>query len=362
MKLQMIGFLSVMLSCILLIIVYMTNKLNRILRCYGIIIKKLYLYIITGIVGFIIVITKSAFAAMILYMFMMFLLVDIIKMVLLKIDKKRMIITPLVKIYCHGMLIVGIGLIIAIYSVYNAKNPHVKEYQVTIDKNMADDINIVLLSDIHAGTAVNEHQFDIMLEKVNKLNADVICLAGDIFDESSDKQIIRYACDTFSKMHSVYGVYYITGNHDKGIMEDFEEMLLNAGVKIIDDTAVFIDNRFYLVGRTDLGMEGETERTSLEELLKQVDDSYPVILLDHRPTELEDARGTSVDLQLSGHTHAGQIFPGNIIVDIFNDVGYGYKNYHGLDVIVSSGYGTWGFPIRVGSHSEIVNVILQGKH
>lgn len=123
MKLQMIGFLSVMLSCILLIIVYMTNKLNRILRCYGIIIKKLYLYIITGIVGFIIVITKSAFAAMILYMFMMFLLVDIIKMVLLKIDKKRMIITPLVKIYCHGMLIVGIGLIIAIYSVYNAKIP-----------------------------------------------------------------------------------------------------------------------------------------------------------------------------------------------------------------------------------------------
>ena len=361
MKLQMIGFISVMLSMILLIVFYMTHKLNQILRCYGIIVKKLYLYIITGIVGFIIVITRSAFAAMVLYMFMMFILVDVLKIILLKADKKRILLTPLVKIYCHGMLIVGIGLLIALYSVYIAKNPHVTEYQVTIDKHMEDDINIVLLSDIHAGTAVKEHQFDIMLDKVNELDADIICLAGDIFDESSDKQIIRYACDTFSRMHSVYGVYYITGNHDKGIMEDFEELLLAAGVKIIDDSAVFIDNRFYLVGRTDLGMEGEKERTSMEQLLEQVDASYPVILLDHRPTALEEARGTCVDLQLSGHTHAGQIFPGNIIVDIFNDVGYGFKNYHGLNVIVSSGYGTWGFPIRVGSHSEIVNVILQGK-
>ena len=361
MKVQMIGFISVMLSMILLIIFYMTRKLDRILRCYGMTVKKMYLYIITGIVGFIIVITRSAFAAMVLYMFMMFILVDILKLILLKTDKKRIIITPLVKIYCHGILIAGIGLLIALYSAYNAKNIHVTEYQIMIDKHLDNDINIVLLSDIHAGTAVREHQFDKMLEKVNKLKPDIICLTGDIFDESSDQQMIRYACDTFSKMHSVYGVYYITGNHDKGIMDDFEELLLAAGVKIIDDSAVFIDNRFYLVGRTDLGMEGEIERTSMERLLEQVDVSYPVILLDHRPTALEEARDTGVDLQLSGHTHAGQIFPGNIIVDIFNDVGYGFKNYHGLNVVVSSGYGTWGFPIRVGSRSEIVNVILQGK-
>lgn len=361
MKLQMIGFISVMLSMILLIIVYMTRKLDRILRCYGVIVDRLYLYIITGVIGFIIVITRSAFAAMVLYMFMMFLIVDILRIILLKTDKKRILLTPLVKIYCHGLLIAGIGFLITLYSAYNAKNPHVTEYQVQIDKYMENDINIVLLSDIHAGTAVQEHQFDRMLEKVNELNADIICLAGDIFDESSDEQIIRYACETFSKMHSVYGVYYITGNHDKGIMEDFEGLLLAAGVKIMDDSAVFIDDRFYLVGRTDLGMEGETERTSVGRLLEQADTSYPVILLDHRPTALEEAGGTCVDLQLSGHTHAGQIFPGNIIVDIFNDVGYGYKNYHGLNVIVSSGYGTWGFPIRVGSRSEIVKVILQGK-
>ncbi len=362
MILQMIVFFLAMLLFLVLIVYYMANKLHHILSCYEITLKKLYSYIITGVVGLIIVAARSAFAAMIIYMFMMFVIVDIIRLVLKLIDKKRLILKPLVKVYCHGMLVVGIGLGITIYSAYNAKNQHVTKYQVMIDKDISSDINIVMLSDIHAGTSVKEHQFDHMLERVNELNADIICLAGDIFDESSDDRIIQYACETFSKMHSVYGVYYITGNHDKGILNKFEETLTEAGVKIIDDTVTFIDNRFYLVGRTDLGMEGEKERTSLEELLEQVDSSYPVILLDHRPTEIEEAKGTCVDLQLSGHTHAGQIFPGNILVELFNDVGYGYENYDKLNVIVSSGYGTWGFPIRVGSHCEIVNVILQGRN
>lgn len=361
MIIQMMVFLLVMLLTLFFIIAYMVNKMHRILSCFEIEIKKLYLYIIGGIVGLIIVVTKSVFAAMILYMFLLFIAVDIIKIILKYIDKKRFIIKPLLKVYCHGLLIVVIGFIIMIYSAYNAKNLCVKEYQITIDKKMSSEINIVMFSDIHAGTSVKECQFDDMLEKVNKLNADIICLGGDIFDESSDEAIIRYACETFSNMHSVYGIYYITGNHDKAIQGKFETMLKEAGVKFIDDTATLIDNRFYLVGRADLGMRGETERTSLEKLLEQVDETYPVILLDHRPTELDEAKGTCVDLQLSGHTHAGQIFPGNIVVELFNDLGYGYEKFDSLNAVVSAGCGTWGFPIRTGSHCEIVNVILQGQ-
>ena len=362
MKIQMIGFLSIMILFISLIVYYIAKKVQRIFCCYGINIKRIYMFIAIGIIGGIIVVTSSLFAATALYMCLLFLLVDLLKLLLKKINKENKGFRFLLKIYGHGILIVIIALVLTIYSAYNAKNQQVTEYIVKIDKEMQGDLNIVMLSDIHAGTSVNEHQFDNMLDKVNELEADIILLVGDIFDESSSNEIIRYGCETFSKMQSVYGTYFITGNHDKGILNKFEDKMIDAGVKIIDDTVSLIDNKFYLVGRTDLGMEGETKRTSLNTLLEQVDDSYPIILLDHRPTKLDEVKDSIVDLQLSGHTHAGQIFPMDVFVYLFNEVVYGHKVFDDLHVIVSSGYGTWGFPIRVGSPCEIVNVILQGKN
>jgi predicted MPP superfamily phosphohydrolase len=133
------------------------------------------------------------------------------------------------------------------------------------------------------------------------------------------------------------------------------------GMKILRDEYEFIDSSFYLVGRDDVVKKQFTgrERKKLNEIISSINSNYPKVLLDHTPVKLEQAENNGIDLQFSGHTHHGQIWPANIITNMIYEVSWGYLEKGKTKYYVSSGAGTWGPPVRTGSKSEIVNIKIK---
>ena len=180
-------------------------------------------------------------------------------------------------------------------------------------------------------------------------------LAGDTFDDR-DITILKKQKETLKAIRTKYGVYGVLGNHEyySGNLDEMIKTFHEANIEILRDEVVEVAG-VYLVGREDV----RKTRKSLKELMHTVDLEKPVIVLDHQPVSLEEARESGVDLQLSGHTHRGQFFPNQLITKRMYEVDYGYLAKEDLQVIVSSGYGTWGPPVRIGSQSEIVDIKIK---
>ena len=138
------------------------------------------------------------------------------------------------------------------------------------------------------------------------------------------------------------------------------EFLEDSNINLLEDEYEIIDNRLILIGRLDassIGGYGDKKRSELASFFTRDDPTLPVIVLDHNPARIDEYT-TEADLILCGHTHKGQVFPGNLITNLMYTVDYGYyqKDISSPQVIVSSGIGAWGPPIRVGSDSEIVSI------
>lgn len=165
-----------------------------------------------------------------------------------------------------------------------------------------------------------------------------------------------------NKISSKYGTFAIFGNHEYITGIDKSRNYINGlNITLLEDTALFIDNSFYLVGRWDKFGERITgqKRKTTANLLDNCNKNFPIILLDHQPFDLEYHSKLGVDLQLSGHTHKGQLFPFNYITSAIFEHDYGYKKINNTHFYVSNGYGTAGTPVRVGNTPEIVVVNLQ---
>jgi len=256
-----------------------------------------------------------------------------------------------------GMIAAVTASIITIYGFMNAKDYKVIDYNVTLDKKEStiDGLNAVFISDAHMGCAVGAMELQIIVDKINAVNPDVIFLGGDFFDDGTTEQLKEEASEILKGLKSKYGVYYVLGNHECYLDDDAkqESYFLNAGIQVIDDKVVTIDNKFILVGRKDR----TNGRTDITKLMNGVEtNTLPVILLDHEPiySDMREVAEQGVDLQFSGHTHAGQIFP-TYIFDFLNiQPWYGEYKTGDLQTLVSSGVGAWAVPIRIGSPSEIM--------
>jgi hypothetical protein len=258
------------------------------------------------------------------------------------------------------------GLILAAsivgYGAWNARTPRVCHYQLKIDKkaNRFRELHVVLVSDLHLGLLVGKDRLELMIEMINRLQPDLVLFPGDILDENIGAFVENQMPEIFHKLKSRLGLFGSLGSHEYvwGHSEKALECLANSGITILRDAAVNIADSFYLVGRDDLFREQLTDnpRKQLSLILQNCDRTLPIILLDHRPEQLEEGQLQGVDLQLSGHTHHGQIFPLNIITKKVFTLDYGYLQKNSYQLIVSSGYGTWGPPIRVCTSSEIVDI------
>jgi predicted MPP superfamily phosphohydrolase len=241
--------------------------------------------------------------------------------------------------------------------------PRIRTLDLDILKTVkgSRDLHIVMASDIHLGTIIGKNRAACLVNKINSLNPDIIILDGDIVDEDLAPVIRQNLGESLKTLKAKLGVWAITGNHEYiGGVIPAVDYLVAHGIKFIRDSSVLIDNRFYLVGREDrdkLRFTGQP-RKSLEEVMRDVDHSCPIILLDHQPFNLSNAAAQGADLQLSGHTHHGQLFPLNLITNAIYELSYGYKKIGQTHFYVSSGFGSWGPPVRIGTRPEIVDIML----
>jgi predicted MPP superfamily phosphohydrolase len=222
-------------------------------------------------------------------------------------------------------------------------------------------LNIVAVSDIHLGTIVGRDRFCEIVARINSLQPDVVLLVGDIVDEDLKPVIAQNLGEALKSIRSKFGTIAITGNHEYiGGVDDAMKYLAENQVTVLRDSVIKVNDIVYIIGRDDWSSSqfSDRKRKTLDELMKAVDQNFPVILLDHQPFQLQQAVAAKVDLQLSGHTHHGQIWPLNYLTNAIYEVSWGYKKIGDTQFYVSCGVGTWGPPIRLGNKPEIVHLIL----
>lgn len=247
-----------------------------------------------------------------------------------------------------------------------AMEPSVVNYQVKIDKRTkVNKLRIVQLSDIHINDMTSSDRIQHMVDEVNQLDADFIVITGDTLDRRLQPFTEKGFDKQFQQFKSKYGTYIIFGNHEYlNIKEEnnHEQDIINAfkhaNMKVLKDDVVHLDNvGITFIGRDDFfSSRYDIKRASLPDLMMFSNTNKPIILLDHQPHNLDEPANLGVDLMISGHTHAGQVFPINLIEKLIYKNNYGiYKNTkQHFTSIVSSGFGFWGPPIRLMTRSEIV--------
>ena len=240
-----------------------------------------------------------------------------------------------------------------------------KDYTVHTDKNIS--LKIAMIADSHLGTTFDGDGFAEHLQTIAAQQPDILLIAGDFVDDSTDKADLERACAALGKLQLPYGVWYAYGNHDKGYYNsrDFsasalEYALISNGVHVLKDDCVLVDDRFYIAGRLDSSMK---DRVDMNTLLSGADSGKYIIVLDHQPNDYDNEAASAADLVLSGHTHGGQLFPVTYVGEWFNinDRTYGHEKRGGTDFIVTSGISDWEILFKTGAKSEYVIISVEGN-
>lgn len=253
-----------------------------------------------------------------------------------------------------GILIAILVTLISAYSIYNSYKLELVELEIPI-KGLKEDLKAVQLSDIHIGSVRNSHYMEQVVEETIRLNPDVVFITGDMVDGSA-----RLHKDTFKAINRLkMPVFYITGNHEtyEG-MDEVLRVLEDINLKILSGEVVNFK------GVQVVGVNYSLNRNHLKNTLNQlqIEKEKPAILLYHLPRELESAHAAGIDLQLSGHTHNGQMMPVNFLVKLMFPYIKGLYDYKGTKLYVSQGTGTWGPPMRLGSRCEITLINLKSSN
>ncbi|MBQ7274529.1 MAG: metallophosphoesterase [Clostridiales bacterium] len=267
------------------------------------------------------------------------------------------------------------ALIGSAYGLYHGQQIKVVNEHISIEAADSDleDLRVVLIADLHISVNSRPELTRRMVELVNEQDPDLILVAGDIFTSNMGMTHPELYTDALSQMHSTYGVYAVGGNHDvdenlfggfsvSPISEAFrtqemDDFLDAAGFTMLYDEGVTIaDGRITLLGRLDerKAGDGTSDRLSVEDLISGVDQNTPILVIEHEPVEMDELSAAGVDAVFCGHTHNGQIFPGNVIVPIFNEYCYGIEDVNGMYAIVTAGAGYYGPPMRVGTDNEVM--------
>ncbi len=275
----------------------------------------------------------------------------------------------------HG--IIGLACLLciggfSIAGIVSADHIRVTDYEVYVDKEGPDELKIVLVADLHLGYSIGVRHMEQMVELINKEEADLVVIAGDIFDNEYEAlEEPEILVEVLAGIQSRYGVYACYGNHDirEKVLAGFtfasagekasdprmDAFLEEAGIRLLREEGVLIGDAFYLYGRPDYGRPGRgiRVRKTPEQITQGLDLTRPVIVIDHQPRQLQELADAGVDLDLCGHTHDGQTFPGNLMARLFWENTCGYLQKGAMHNIVTSGVGVFGPDMRLGTKSEI---------
>ncbi|MCI9337640.1 MAG: metallophosphoesterase [Lachnospiraceae bacterium] len=258
--------------------------------------------------------------------------------------------------------------------IVSADQIRVTDYELYVDKEAAGfrELKIVLVADLHLGYSIGVRHMEQMVRLINEQEPDLVVMAGDIFDNEYEAlEDSEALARVLGGIQSQYGVYACYGNHDirEKVLAGFtfsgsgekasdprmDAFLEEAGIRLLREEGVLIRDAFYLYGRPDYGRPGRgiRERRSPGEITAGMDLSKPVIVIDHQPRELQELADAGVDIDLCGHTHDGQTFPGNLTARLFWENICGYLQKDSMHNIVTSGVGVFGPDMRLGTRSEI---------
>ena len=312
-----------------------------------------------------------------LYSLLYVVLFDLLRLIAKHTKLKNTLLFSRGSVISIGSVVVACAVAPCLYGIFNARNIKVNEYSVTVNKSCGSDkhLKAVLVADLHMGYAIGVDHITNMVEKINQQDADIVIIAGDIFDNSYDGMDDPEGIKAQLKsIKSKYGVYAVYGNHDideKILMgftfdwggkqlhsEKMTNFMKECNIKLINDESVLINDEFYLVGRRDTDKPGTEDgtRAEISELTKDLDKTKPIFVLSHEPDELQKTADAGADIDFSGHTHDGQLFPGNLTIGLFWENPCGMIKKDNMYSIVTSGVGVYGTFMRVGTDAEICSV------
>jgi uncharacterized protein len=310
----------------------------------------------TGILSKMLVAFSNFLLPFFLYLFLLVLLTDLILLInmIFRVVPAERIRTGSFRIKAL-IVIICLSLLIDIAGIINFNTIRISHYSITIQKRSSglDHLRIAYISDFHLQEGTPVRFVNKAVQRINEVQPDLMVFGGDIVEGDRESENMRVFEDLLKGINSKYGVYGVLGNHEHYARQDKGSFFNRAGIKILIDSTVFLGRSFILAGRNDGHIR---TRKTLDELLRSIPDSLPILLADHRPTELKQVGETKTDVQLSGHTHNGQLFPINFITRKVYELSMGYKKFGHTHVFVSSGLRLWGPPVRTTGKSEIVVV------
>jgi len=252
-----------------------------------------------------------------------------------------------------AMIILSIAVVTA--GAINLNTVRVSEYKVDVPGRNAniDHLRVVFVADLHIQQNTSMRFVEQFVRKANALQPDLMLYGGDMVEGDRENETTETIESALRSIHAKYGTYGVTGNHEFYGGQKQGDFFRKAGITLLCDTIVKIDNSFYLAGRYD---QHFGKRKTVNEILGNDSRDLPIILMDHRPTELQEVSRTAVDVQFSGHTHNGQLFPINLITRSIFELSWGYKKIRNTHFFVTSGLRLWGPPVKTAGKSEIMLV------
>lgn len=369
------AYLGAMGLCMIPLGIYMYFYLRRLFRFFskGNVKKwmKPVCILLAALIALSAVNTFSTSALVVLHVAAAAVVMELIKFIVIKTKKQKQPEGIWRSVYQCGLVPVVITAVILVLGYFHMMDVNEKDYVILTEKNIQDEgYLIALISDLHIGNTMNAEKLQSYCDVINEKHPDIVLLAGDIFDEQTKPIEMQAAIAALATIESKYGTYYVFGNHDKAryvsnppfTEADIKVEMQFNGIAVLEDTAMIINDEITLIGRQDRSSANGV-RTGITELVEEVDTDTFLLLMDHQPVGLKENASAGVDLQVSGHTHGGQIWPVGLISDIlgFGELNYGYEKIDDFQIVVSSGIAGWGYPIRTGSNSEYVFIQLQKK-
>ncbi len=289
----------------------------------------------------------SLWAGLLFYVFWAALILQILKWLRLKLNYRL-----------WSGIGVFLALIIFLIGIVHAFSPKVTHLTLKLD-NLSpywQGKRLVQLSDLHLGGAYGPKFLGNLIQRVNNLQPDLVFFTGDLFD--GGQRNLRQMVGQLSQLKTEDGVIYISGNHDHYAGADtLEELIKKENVVVLNDRAVMLDG-LEIIGLAYHPSDGRYLRPEIENLMP--DDGQVRVLLKHIPSDIERSKSLGADLQLSGHTHRGQMFPLGLVTNfMFRPYNYGLRQEDNFYIYTSSGVGTWGPPLRPFNQAEIVVIDLE---
>jgi uncharacterized protein len=255
-----------------------------------------------------------------------------------------------------AMILFSIAIVLA--GAVNLNTIRVSEYQVKVPKRNSrlTHLRVAFVADIHIQKNISLNYIKKYAVKMDALKPDIILYGGDMVEGDSENETSEAIESVFRSIHTKYGTFGVPGNHEFYGGQEQGSFFRNAGIKMLCDTMVMIDSSFYIAGRYD---QHYRKRKAVTEILGNTSAYLPVILMDHRPTELQQVISTATDVQFSGHTHNGQLFPLNFIISKMYELSRGYRKIKNTHFFVTSGLRLWGPPVKTAGKSEIMMVDIR---